>query len=140
MKTVTIRTRLIGVIGFLSLLLLGIGAFGIYGMAKLDRSLETVYEDRVVPLKQLSDINSMMMENIRHLQLAGMHDPRLPEHTLHDHPLAVHHDKVAANIAEITKLWGDYMATSPHSRREKARRGVHRPPHDLRPAGAAAGD
>ena len=111
MKTVTIRTRLIGVIGFLSLLLLGIGAFGIYGMAKLDRSLETVYEDRVVPLKQLSDINSMMMENIRHLQLAGMHDPRLPEHTLHDHPLAVHHDKVAANIAEITKLWGDYMAT-----------------------------
>ena len=111
MKTVTIRTRLVGVIGFLSLLLLGIGAFAIYGMAKLDRSLETVYEDRVVPLKQLSDINSMMMENIRHLQLAGMHDPRLPEHTLHDHPLAIHHDKVAANIAEITKLWGDYMAT-----------------------------
>lgn len=100
MKAVTIRNRLIGVIGSLSLLPLAIGAFGIFGMAKLDRSLKTVYEDRVVPLKQLSDINSMMMENIRHLQLAAMHDPRLAEHRLHDHPLAAGRQSKAVAIAK----------------------------------------
>ncbi len=111
MNTLTIKARLAAVIGFLSLLLLALGAFAIYGMAKLNRSLETVYEDRVVPLKQLSDINSLMMENVRQLHLSGMHDPRLPEHTLHDHPLAAHHDRVTANMAEVTTLWNAYMAT-----------------------------
>ena len=111
MTTLTIKARLAAVIGFLSLLLLAIGAFAIYGMAKINRSLETVFDDRVVPMKQLADINSMMMENFRNLQLAAMHDPRLPEHTLHDHPLASHHDRVAANVAAITKLWSEYVAT-----------------------------
>ena len=111
MNSLTIKARLAAVIGFLSLLLFAIGAFAIYGMAKLNRSLETVYEDRVLPLKQLSDINSLMMEDLRQLQLAGMHDPRVPEHTLHDHPLAAHHDRVAANVAEVTKLWTAYIAT-----------------------------
>jgi methyl-accepting chemotaxis protein len=111
MKTLTIKMRLAGVIGFLSLVLLVIGGMGLWGMNRVNERLRTVYDDRVIPIKQLSDINTMMMENIRQLQLAAMHDPRLPEHVLHDHPLGFHHSQVDRNIADIGKTWASYVAT-----------------------------
>jgi methyl-accepting chemotaxis protein len=40
-----------------------------------------------------------------------MHDPRLPESKLHDHPITKHTEVVEQNIAEISKVWEAYMAT-----------------------------
>ncbi|MBE9609125.1 methyl-accepting chemotaxis protein [Chitinilyticum piscinae] len=52
----TIKQRLIATIAFLALLLLGIGIMGVASLAGSNASLKTVYEDRVVPLRQLKHI------------------------------------------------------------------------------------
>ncbi len=110
MMKLTIRARLVAMIGGLSVVLLGIGAAGIAGMNNIQNRLEHVFEDNVVPMEQLAAISALMAENVRQLQLGGMHDPRLPEHVLHNHPVTMHHGKVEQNIAEITRLWGAYTA------------------------------
>jgi len=111
MNNLTIKTRLVLVIGFLSALLIGIGSYGLWGMSKANDGLRTVYLDRTIPLGDLANIHSMMMENVRQLHLASMHDPRMEESKLHDHSISIHTDKVEKNIAEISKLWEGYMAT-----------------------------
>ncbi len=108
---VTIKARLIGVLTILSLLLLIIGVQGLLGMRTINTSLGSVYNDRLVPTGQIANINLMMLENVRQLHLASMHDPRLPESVLHDHPITMHTDTVEKNIEAIGVLWKEYMAT-----------------------------
>jgi methyl-accepting chemotaxis protein len=107
----TIKTRLIGVLTILCVLLLGIGLQGLTVMRSINASLGSVYNDRLIPTGQIASINMLMLENMRQLHLAAMHDPRLPESKLHDHPIAMHLDVVKKNIDTIGEIWKDYMAT-----------------------------
>jgi methyl-accepting chemotaxis protein len=107
----TIKSRLIGVLAILCVLLLVIGVEGLLGMRHINASLGTVYNDRLVPTGQIAHINLLMLENMRELHLAAMHDPRLPESKLHDHPIAMHLDVVKKNIETITDIWKSYMGT-----------------------------
>jgi methyl-accepting chemotaxis protein-1 (serine sensor receptor) len=111
LNKLTIRTKLILSFSFLSVLLLAVGLFGLRGMKIADNALDTLYEDRLVPAGQLFSINNYMQENVRQLQLAAMHDPRFEVSKLHDHPISQHSVKVEENIAAITKVWNEYMAT-----------------------------
>ncbi|HEX8989939.1 MAG TPA: Tar ligand binding domain-containing protein, partial [Rhodocyclaceae bacterium] len=111
LENVTIRTRLIAVLSLLAILLAIIGIQGILAMRATNASLNTVYVDRMIPTGQIAQINELMQENMRQLHLASMHDPRLPESKLHDHPIGVHLDKVAKNIDAISDVWKDYMAS-----------------------------
>ncbi|MEJ2592778.1 MAG: Tar ligand binding domain-containing protein, partial [Candidatus Thiodiazotropha sp.] len=107
----TIMSRLIGVLSLLSVLLVVIGVQGVLGMRATNAGLETVYNDRLVPTGQLAHINDMMQESMRQLHLSAMHDPRLPESKLHDHPITKHLDVVKKNIAEVNDIWKAYMST-----------------------------
>jgi methyl-accepting chemotaxis protein len=111
MNNLTIKTRLIFVIGFLSVLLVVIGTYGLWGMAQSNAGLRTVYLDRTVPLDQIAEITDLMSENIQQLHLASMHDPRMEESKLHNHPITMHTDKVEKNMAEISKVWEGYAAS-----------------------------
>ncbi len=53
MKNFGLKTRLIAVIGFLALLMIGVGLLGYKGLADGERTLETTYADQVLPLVQL---------------------------------------------------------------------------------------
>ena len=55
MNKFLISTRLVFLIGLMSALLLAIGAVGLYGISRTNQSLHTVYEDRTVPMGQLSE-------------------------------------------------------------------------------------
>ena len=107
----TIKARLIGVLALLSLLLVIIGAQGVLGMRASNAGLGSVYNDRLIPTGKLAEINVLMQENMRQLHLAAMHDPRLPESKLHDHPISKHLDVVKQNIETIGGIWKEYMAT-----------------------------
>jgi methyl-accepting chemotaxis protein len=56
MNKLKVSTRLILTTGLLALLLLAVGAVGLAGMHAGNQSLKTVYDDRVVPLGQLAEI------------------------------------------------------------------------------------
>ncbi|MFA6014946.1 MAG: methyl-accepting chemotaxis protein [Gallionellaceae bacterium] len=111
MNNLTIKTRLVLVISFLSVLLIVIGSYGLWGMSKSNDGLRTVYLDRAIPLGQIAEISDLMAENIRQLHLSSMHDPRMEESKLHDHSISVHTDKIEKNIAEIGKTWEAYAAS-----------------------------
>lgn len=64
LKNLSIGTRLNGLIGFMSLLLVVIGFLGLHSAKMSDEGLDTVYNDRVVPLKDLKVIADMYAVNI----------------------------------------------------------------------------
>ncbi len=63
MNRLNISTRLYGLIGLMSLLLAGVGYLGLHATQSSNASLKTVYEDRTVPLAQLSSINDLVGRN-----------------------------------------------------------------------------
>ncbi|MBT0665522.1 methyl-accepting chemotaxis protein [Geobacter pelophilus] len=63
-KNLKVATRLYGLIGFMAVLLLIIGFLGLHSAKLSDDALDTVYLDRVVPLKDLKVIADMYAVNI----------------------------------------------------------------------------
>jgi len=108
----TIKARLIGVLGLLVLMLLMIGLQGILALRRTNDGMASMYNDRVVCLAQLGSINQLMQESVRQLHLASMHDKRIEESKLHDHPIALHLERVQKNVEGVSKVWKDYMATT----------------------------
>jgi len=53
MKNIGLKFRLIAAIGFLTLLLIGVGLLGYKGLVDGERGLETTYADQVLPLIRL---------------------------------------------------------------------------------------
>ncbi|KAF0205746.1 MAG: methyl-accepting chemotaxis [Gallionellaceae bacterium] len=111
MKNASIKARMVTVLAAMSLMLCVIGGVGLFGMSKSNEGLRSVYEDRAVPLVELAEISDLMNENIRQLHLASMHDSRMDESKLHDHPISIHTEKVEQNIATITKIWTAFATT-----------------------------
>ena len=58
-----ISTRLIMLIGTLSLLLIALGGIGLFGMNASNNALRTVYDDRLVPVGQLGDVGAKQISN-----------------------------------------------------------------------------
>ena len=63
LNNLTIKTRLIFVIAFLSVLLVVIGIIGLSSLNATNASLKSVYEDRVVALGQLERASSLINKN-----------------------------------------------------------------------------
>jgi methyl-accepting chemotaxis protein len=103
MNNLKISTRLIVLIGLLSALLIAIGAIGLWGMSATNASFNTVYQDRMVPVGQLADVQRLVLRN-RLEATTAMLDPK-PE------VIAKELAAMAANTKEVNDLWAAYMAT-----------------------------
>ena len=88
-----------------------IGVIGLNGMADNVRSLNTVYEDRAIPLADLGKISHIESTNYSDILRGLQHSPNNELSKLHDHPITEHIQRVEANQAIIDKLWEKYMAT-----------------------------
>jgi len=64
MRSTTIKARLIIVLGALTALLIAMGVMGMNGLGKTVHGMETIYNDRVVPLEQLKVIADMYAVNV----------------------------------------------------------------------------
>ena len=103
MNQFKISARLAFLIGVLACLLVLVGSIGLYGMAKNNEALDTVYKDRAVPLAQLGEIQYLMVRN--RLLVANALVVQTPE------AAAQNAQEIEGNIDKITKLWEAYMAT-----------------------------
>jgi methyl-accepting chemotaxis protein len=103
MNNLTIKTRLVLVIGFLSLLLAGIGSYGLWGMSQSNEGLRSVYEDRTVAIGQLDQVVRGLLNN--RLSVANaIIDPS-------DENIQKFTGQIDENIDRITKNWDAYAAT-----------------------------
>ena len=103
MNRLKVATRINLITVLLSLLLLGIGALGLWGIKSSNDSLRTVYDDRVVPMQQLTQIQKLQMDASMAL-LNAIGDPRAEE-------IAQAQTTVADAEQAIDKIWAAYMAT-----------------------------
>ena len=98
-----ISTRLMLLIGLMSVLLLIVGGIGLYGTDQTKEGLRTVYEDRAVPLGQLSQIQSNLLEN--RLALTNALANFSPEEVQRAAT------EINKNLVEDNELWAAYVAT-----------------------------
>jgi methyl-accepting chemotaxis protein-1 (serine sensor receptor) len=97
----TMKSRLIAVIAFLSMLAAGIGVLGLHGMNRSNEGLKAVYEDRAVALEEVSRIDTLLSHNRLSLALA-ITDPMVD--------VKAESARIEKNIAEIGKTLRTYQA------------------------------
>ena len=104
MNNLKISTRLIILIGALSALLIAIGSVGLLGIGQSNESMRSMYEERLVPTTQISEIQKLLLRN--RLAIATSLVTPSPE------SIRLNTAEVEANIAAISKIWEAYMATA----------------------------
>jgi methyl-accepting chemotaxis protein len=111
MNNLSISQRMLVLVFVSSILMLTIAGIAWRNENNAVNALKSVYEDRTVPLKDLSKISELLGENTMELLLTLQHDPRSPLVSAHDHPIDLHLEHFAKRRAEINSLWEKYMAT-----------------------------
>ena len=96
-----ISTRLMFLVGLVSLLLIGMGAQGLWSIGQSNTAYKSLYEERMVPLAQLSEINESLLDS--RLAIANS--------LIHSDEIAKHATQVEANITAASKTWTAYMAS-----------------------------
>ncbi len=102
-NTLTIKSRLIVNFCFIAATLLGVESVSLFGMSKARDSLKTVYEDRIIALDQLTDIESLILQN--RIAITASLVASTPEE------IGINVAKLEKNEAEIDEIWEAYMAT-----------------------------
>ncbi|MBP6056831.1 MAG: MCP four helix bundle domain-containing protein [Nitrosomonas sp.] len=103
-KSMTVKTELILVLGLLSVLLIGIGSLGVYGLNKTNDSFRGVYEDRAIPLGDLGMILDRMQRT--RLNTAMSAYGRTADIVKERQTMTNQRD------AEIATTWQKYMVTN----------------------------
>lgn len=102
LNNLSIKTRLIFVIGLLAGLAIVLGVIGLSGMKKTNEGLLAVYMDRTIPMGQLGAINAKLLAN----RLAIINSLTFMEES----PKNI--EQLEKNLSEINKTWAAYMATT----------------------------
>ncbi|QOJ24267.1 MAG: MCP four helix bundle domain-containing protein [Gammaproteobacteria bacterium] len=103
-NNMTIKSRLILVISLLSILLVGIGSLGIYGLNQTNDAFKGVYEDRTIPLGELGLVIDRMQRTRLNAIIASY--ARKPETVKERQAMTDQRD------VEIATAWQKYMATN----------------------------
>jgi aerotaxis receptor len=84
---------------------------GWHGLRDSRNALKSVYEDRAVPMYDLSSINALIKENYADVLRAFQHDPTGQLFALHDHPTSLHTNAIKNRSNELDAFWTKYSST-----------------------------
>ncbi len=104
MNNLKISTRLLVLLAVLSVLLVGVGGVGLFGILRSNASLQSVYEDRAVPMGQLSEIDYYLQRNRLLVQLTLMSPSA--------ETVKLNTAELEKNIAQVESLLAGYLDTS----------------------------
>ncbi|WP_284617170.1 methyl-accepting chemotaxis protein [Aquabacterium humicola] len=104
MSNLKITTRLLILLAVLSLLLMGIGALGLSATARSNEALRSVYQDRVLPMQQLADVQERLLRNRLAIAVTLV--------TPSEEEIRRNTAEVEANIEAVGKAWQAFMATA----------------------------
>jgi len=103
MRNFKISTRLSLLIAVLSLIMVGVGILGVSGMRSSNEGLQTVYDDRVVPLGQLLNVQRLLLRNrVAVNNAVALASPDVSKANV---------EVMQKNSQEITETWNAYKAT-----------------------------
>lgn len=101
--TGTVKARLVTLVGVLGVFMLVIALTGIMATRESNRAMKSVYDDRVVPLAQLNEINNLMLRNSI-VQYEAIETARTGQ------PIGDLNSTVQSNVGRIQKVWSEYIA------------------------------
>jgi PAS domain S-box-containing protein len=95
--------RMTTIISLLVVLAIALGVAGMMGMSRSNESLRTLYDDRMVALEQVAMIDRLILRNRLLIAVSLVTpDPAYVRDNM---------DQMDKNIAEITRIWEQYMLT-----------------------------
>lgn len=98
-----LKSLLMLTLGISMMLVITVGGMGLYGINKTNTSLQTINNDRMLPVYQLGTIRALLMKNRMRLNAS------LGFRTVEENTLTL--ETVEKNKAEIDKLWTTYTHT-----------------------------
>ncbi len=101
LKALTIKSRLILTIAAMSLLLIGSGIVGLVSLRDTNESLKSIYENRLIPTKQLGLVVRLIDRNRMAIAESMYGDPTIVNKRM---------DEVEARLAEINKVWNAFVS------------------------------
>ena len=102
-KNMSVKARLVFLSAFLCVGLVGIGAYGMFGISRANDGMLSIYQSRTVPLGQITEIQKMLLQN--RLSIAvSLVTPTAEE-------IKKNTEAVERNIEGITKVWKAYSDT-----------------------------
>jgi methyl-accepting chemotaxis protein I, serine sensor receptor len=110
-KNITIRTRLVGTMALLGLLLLAFAALGLFGIRTVEDALKDVYSNQLVSSIAINDSKNFLSRARFAMDRTALH-PDAPD-------VGATIDRANGFIAQADKAWAAYMAL-PQDAEEKA--------------------
>ncbi len=130
MNNFRISTRLWVLITMLSALLALVGFLGLYATSQANAGMQTIFEDRLVPLEQLSEINYRLNRNrVLVMDMLLNPDPANVQRRSRE---------IQENSARRLELWKQYMATRLTAEEEKLARAFEEKVEDYTRNGVVA--
>lgn len=114
---VNVSKRLMSLIGLGVLVAVMLTGLGLYGMSETDRSFRTVYEDRLIPLDQLTSISKNLLKIRTHINAALLNAQTIliaggKSKVVMSQDKSLEEAKyIEEKIEKVNKTWGEYMAT-----------------------------
>lgn len=109
-KRATIKSKLIGLMVSMSLLVAGVSAVGVLGIKSGNSALEVTYHHGLEPVDMIGEVTRLMNENRAQVMLSLQHGPDNAFSAMHEHPVSMHTDKIANNRDQITALVKELQA------------------------------
>jgi len=98
MSNMSIRGRLISLVGFLAAALIITGGISYYIASSSEAEIESIFQHEAVPMRELARIRRLVVENSGQVFRAMQHNPAFDYAKLHDHPVTTHLDVIDKNI------------------------------------------
>ncbi|WP_020653488.1 methyl-accepting chemotaxis protein [Massilia niastensis] len=119
LKNINVRTLIVLTLGFLVVVLIGIGSIGLFSVHKATKALQTTSMEDMRIRAEAERIRFKMEVNRSQILQVLQHNPAMEWHKLHDHPMSVHFKIIDDTTAEINRLWNAYSAAiaSPEERK-----------------------
>ena len=106
-----IKSKLLGMTVVLLLMMIAVGAMGLYGFSQSNQALEGVFQVNMKNSALLTKIDGLMRANRIQMLLALQHDPKAEFSSLHEHPTSAHTDLTQKINSEIDQLLKEYSAS-----------------------------
>lgn len=105
----SIKNRIIGLIVLLASMAVGLTMAGLNGMRTSNAVIDQMYNNVLLPLEKIGDINNHMHQARTQLLLALHHKPGSAFEKAHDHPSSMHFDMVDKSVSLMRELLADYQ-------------------------------
>ncbi|MFA5242750.1 MAG: methyl-accepting chemotaxis protein [Sulfuricella sp.] len=102
-KNISVKARLIFLAAFLSLGMIAVGSYGMFGISRANDSMLSIYQGRTVPLGQITEIQRMLLQN--RLRIAVSLVTPTPDE------IRKNTEVIEKNIGEISAIWKAYSDT-----------------------------